>query len=146
MSQTVARFDDTTLFEACETALAITGLPKFDSADEPNLTETLSFLPASDDNEEVCWALVPSVGSSDEYVAVDTQMAHQLLRGHFRDWLLERGWQVHVHCYADRRRWTLVDCLSVSDGGGDRLDVDYPYGEDELAILTDSVMAVNTIK
>ncbi len=146
MSQTVSRFDDTALFEACETALAITGLPEFNSADEPNLIETLSFLPASEDNEEVCWALVPSVGSGEEYVAVDTQMAHQLLRAHFRDWLLACGWQVHVHCYAARRRWTLVDCLSVSDGGGDRLDVDYPYGEDELAILTDSVIAVNTIQ
>ncbi len=144
MSQMVSRLDNSKLLEACETALAIAGLPEFNSADEPDQNEALSFLPASENNEEACWALAPSGGSGDEYVAVDTEMAYQLLRAHFRDWLLERGWQIHVHCYADRRRWTLVDCLSVSDGGGDRLDVDYPYGDNELTVLTDSVVAVNT--
>ncbi len=145
MSQTMSTMDATALFEATETALAITNLPEFRSVDEPSQTEVLRFLPTSDDNDEACWALLPPAGSDDEYVAVDTEMALQLLRSHFHDWLLTRGWQVQAHCYANRRRWTLVDCLSVADGGGDRLDVDYPYGEYELTVLADSVIAVNTI-
>ncbi len=146
MAHTTTRIDAASLLEATETALAITKLPEFRSVDEPDQTEALTFLPESGDNEESCWALVPSAGSGDEYVAVDNDVAYQLLRAHFRDWLLERGWQVQVHCYANRRRWTLVDCLSVADGGGDRLDVDYPYGEHELTVLAESVIAVNTIE
>ena len=146
MAQTTVSIDSTSLFEFTETALAITDLPQFRSVDEPDQNEVLTFLPASDDIEEACWAMVPSGGSGDEYVAVDTDIAYQLMRAHFRDWLLQRGWQVQVHCYANRRRWTLVDCLSVADGGGDRLDVDYPYGEHELNVLTDSVIAANTIQ
>lgn len=145
MSKTMSTQDATSLFETSETALAITQLPKFDSADEPEQIEVLSFLPASTDNEEASWALVPRDGPADEYIAIDTEMADGLLRAHFREWLLARGWQAQVHCYADRRRWTLVDCLSAADGGGDRLDVDYPYGEDELTVLASSVLAVNTI-
>lgn len=145
MSKTISRLDPTSLFETSEMALAITQLPEFKSADEPEQIEVLSFLPASTDNEDASWALVPCGGPADEYVAVDSDMADQLLRVHFRNWLLDRGWQAQVHCYADRRRWTLVDCLSAADGGGDRLDVDYPYGEDELTVLANSVLAVNTI-
>ena len=145
MSDTMSTLDPTVLFEASEMALAIAELPQFKSADEPEQIEVLSFLPASDDNGEASWALVLRDGPSDEYIAIDAEMADQLLRAHFREWLLSRGWQAQVHCYADRRRWTLVDCLSAADGGGDRLDVDYPYGEDELTVLADSVLAVNTI-
>ena len=145
MAQAISTSDTATLFEATETALAIVGLPDFKSVDEPDQTERLTFLPASADNEEPCWALVPSGGSDEEYVAVETEMATQLLAGHFRNWLLQRGWQVQVHCYANRHRWSLVDCLSAADGGGDRLDVDYPYGESELTVLTQSIIAVNPI-
>ncbi len=145
MSNTMSKLDPTVLFEKSETALAITELPQFNSADEPEQTEVLSFLPASDDGGDAAWALVPCDGPADEYIALDTEMADELLRAHFREWLLARGWQAQVHCYADRRRWTLVDCLSAADGGGDRLDVDYPYGGDELTVLANSVLAVNTI-
>ncbi len=71
MAQAISTSDTATLFEATETALAIVGLPDFKSVDEPDQTERLTFLPASTDNEEPCWALVPSGGSDDEYVAVE---------------------------------------------------------------------------
>jgi len=145
MSNTLSSMDATSLFELAETALAIAGLPQFPSVDEPDQIEVLAFVPASDDSDEASWALAPADGPRDEFVAVDTQMAVHVLRAHLREWLLHRGWQVQVHCYSNLRRWTLVDCLSAADGGGDRLDVDYPYGEEELPALVDSVIAVNTI-
>ncbi len=145
MPNTLTIADPVTLLEKTETALAITGLPRFRSADEPNRFEELGFIPTAGDHEDPCWALAPVDGPRDEFVAVDTEMASVLVMSHFRTWLLDRGWQVQVHCYSSLRRWTLVDCLSAADGGGDRLDVDYPYGEDELSVLVDAVIAVNTI-
>lgn len=129
----------TELFEQCETALAICGLPEFTSADADGL-EVLKYF-----GDDETWALVPVDGSADEYVAVDTDMACNLLRCHFRDWLLLRGFQIQVRCFATVHRWTLVDCLCAAEGGGDRLDVDYPVGEDELAVFVDSVIALNTL-
>ncbi len=69
-------------------------------------------------------------------------MARDLIVRHLSQWLLERGWQVQVTLVRDKRRWRLVDCLSIGDGGGDRLDEDYPNGEDELTVLCESVVVV----
>jgi hypothetical protein len=132
------------LFETTEMALAIAGLPRFSSADSDG-EEDLKFVPATGPEEDDCWALVPVESEADEFVAVDTEMARYVLSTHFREWLLARGYQVQVHCYNQLQRWTLLDCLSPADGGGDRLDVDYPYGDDQLAVLVQSVVAVNTI-
>ncbi len=139
MSDTPTTLNATDLFESSETALAICGLPEFASADADGM-EVLKYF-----GDDQTWALVPVDGSADEYVAVDTEMAGNLLRCHFRDWLLQRGFQIQVRCFATVRRWTLVDCLSAADGGGDRLDVDYPCGEEELVVLIGSVIAVNTL-
>jgi hypothetical protein len=128
------------LFECVETALALSAAPQFHSADDPAQLETLKYL-----GDEDTWALVPDHGPAEEYVAVDTRMARCVLEGHFRNWLMSRGFQVQAHCFANRRRWTLVDCLSPGDGGGDRLDVDYPTGTEELDVLVASVLAVNTL-
>ena len=54
-------------------------------------------------------------------------------------WLLGCGWQVQPTIHKQAQRWRLVDCLSIADGGGDRLDDDYPYGDDELSVLCESV-------
>lgn len=146
MSKTMSMTAAAALFEATETALAITGVSAFKSVEAPDQTEVLTFCSPDDDNEEATWALVPSTGPRDEYVAFDTDMARQLILAHFRDWLLARGYQVQVRCCKNLRRWALADCLSPADGGGDRLDVDYPNGDDELTVLVDSVIAVNTIR
>lgn len=145
MSKTLTTITAVELFERCQTALAIAGLPEFQSVEFDDQTETLKFLPKPADDDDPTWAIVPTRGSSDDYDPVDIEMCLEILLSHFRNWLLRRGWQVQVHCYADLRRWTLVDCLSPADGGGDRLDVDYPYGGDELAVLVNSIIAVNTI-
>ena len=60
-----------------------------------------------------------------------------------RSWLVGRGWQVQVTLRKQAERWRLVDCLSIADGGGDRLDHDYPAGVDELAVLSESVVVVD---
>ena len=139
MSKILSTMAASDLFESTETALAICGLPQFRSADAPDQNELLKYF-----GDDDTWALVAD-GAEDEYVAVDTEMAAFLLMSHFREWLLQRGYQVQVHCYATRRRWELVDCLSPADGGGDRLDVDYPCGPDELDVLVESILAVNTL-
>jgi hypothetical protein len=128
------------LFETTEMAMAVCGLPRYRSADRPGQSEVLKYL-----GDDDVWALVAGEGSSDEYIPVDPELASLLIMAHLRGWLLQRGYQVQAHCYATRRRWTLVDCLSPADGGGDRLDVDYPCGADELTVLVEAVLAVNTI-
>ncbi len=50
--------------------------------------------------------------------------------------------QVLVTILKQAQRERLVDCLSIADGGGDRLDDDYPYGDDELSVLCESVIVV----
>lgn len=132
------------LFDAVETALALAGMPHYCSADTPGQVEVLSFCPPTAD-EEATWALVPEGDDKSEFIPVDAAMARDLLLSHFRQWLLERGWQVQVRCSSGGRRWDLVDCLAAIDGGGDRLDVDYPYGDDELNVLVQSIIAVHTI-
>jgi hypothetical protein len=128
------------LFERAEVALAVCGLPQFDSADAESQIEELKYF-----GDEGTWALAAPSSTDDEYVAVDYAMAQSLIERHLSDWLLLRGYQLQVRCNADRRRWILVDCLSAADGGGDRLDVDYPSGEDHLQVLVNAVLAVNTL-
>ena len=66
------------------------------------------------------------------------------LTAQFYDWEQRgRGWQVQVTLRKQAQRWRLVDCLSIADGGGDRLDQDYPSGGDELAVLSESVVIVD---
>lgn len=146
MSNAIVLTEAVELFDACETALAIAGLPEFKSVESPDQSEMLRFLSPDNEDEEATWALVPAAGPLEDYVALDTGMARQLVEAHFRNWLLARGYQVQVHCRKAARRWKLADCLSVADGGGDRLDVDYPQGDDELSVLAASVIAVNTLR
>jgi hypothetical protein len=89
------------------------------------------------------------VGESDDdlddsILPIDTALAAELIKSHLRDWLADRGWQVQLEMFKNDRRWRLADCLSFTDGGGDRLDADYPAGDDELKVLCDSVVAVNS--
>ena len=75
-------------------------------------------------------------------VPIDCAMAAVLIKAHLSEWLLERAWQVQVTVRKGRREWRLVDCLSFADGGGDRLDDDYPRGDDEADVLCESVLVV----
>ena len=75
---------------------------------------------------------------------IDTAMAYDLTKAHLRTWLLDRSWQTQVIVQKNAQRWRLADCLSIADGGGDRLDQDYPCGHDELEVLSESVTVVAT--
>ena len=93
-----------------------------------------------------------SAGSEDEdgdgadecTMPIDSTLAAELIKSHLRNWLAERGWQVQFELLKGERRWRLADCLSFADGGGDRLDADYPMGEDELSVLCAAVVAVSS--
>jgi hypothetical protein len=76
------------------------------------------------------------------WFAIDASMAEALIKAHLARWLLERGWQVQAAVLKEKRTWRLVDVLSFADGGGDRLEADYPHGEDELAVMCDAVVTV----
>jgi len=136
----------------CHNALAITGAPRWPSAEQPGFDERLAFLDESATGGEPVWALVqvpsdaafdePGPSAIDDYLPVDPALARDLICASLRAWLLEGGWQVQVTMQKGSQRWRLVDGLSFADGGGDRLDDDYPYGDDELAVLCESVVTL----
>lgn len=120
-------------------ALSITDPPTWDSPDAPGSCDVLSHIDDAG-GDETGWCIMPNDSDDAEYVPVDTVMAGELIRARLRDWLLERGWQVQATLRKEVQRWRLVDVLSIADGGGDRLDDDYPYGPDELVVLCESVV------
>ena len=130
------------LFAVSTDALVITGSPEWDAPDDPGHRDVLIYIENEGADDGPSWCLVPSGSSEADYVAVDTVMADELIRGRLRVWLLERGWQVQAALRKEVQRWRLVDVLSIADGGGDRLDDDYPYGSDELEVLCASVMVI----
>ena len=114
------------LVQRAAEALLVTDLPDWANPDSPDEREALVFFESDPVDDGPVWALVPSDGESDDYVPVDPTLARDLIVRHLSQWLLERGWQVQVTLVRNQRRWRLVDCLSIGDGGGDRLDEDYP--------------------
>lgn len=143
------------LHEATRAALAATGLPSWPCDEDDGYVERLVFCGEADASASY-WALTlvssdeSALGSNDDAhdcadeAAVAASVAVELIRGFLREFLLARGWQVQVQVSRDARRWRLVDCLSAAAGGGDRLEVDYPYGDDELSVLCASVLAVTS--
>ncbi len=128
------------LLRITEDAVSITGPPEWDSPDASESRDVLSPIDDEVGEDGPLWCLVPNGSPDADYVPVDTVMAQELLRSHFRTWLLERGWQVQATVRKEVQRWRLVDVLSIADGGGDRLDDDYPYGLDELTVLCECVL------
>ncbi len=130
------------LFKSSFDALAITGPAEWDSPDAPDQRDALVY----DDDESAeggpVWCLAQTGSDDADYLPMDTAMAHRLIQAHLGTWLLRRGWQVQVTIRKEAQRWRLVDCLSIADGGGDRLDDDYPFGDDELSVLCESVIVV----
>ncbi len=134
----------TELFKISSDALAITGPPEWDSPDAPGVRDALVYLDDDADEDGPLWALLPTASENTDYVPIDTAMAHVLIKAHLRTWLLRRSWQIQVIVQKNAKHWRLVDCLSVANGGGDRLDQDYPCGHDELEVLSESVTVVAT--
>ena len=132
----------TELFNSCSDALAITGPAEWDSPDAPGQRDVLVYVDDEAAEDGPLWCLAPPGSDSADYLPMDTAMAQELIETHCRAWLLSRGWQVQVTVRKQGQRWRLVDCLSIADGGGDRLDDDYPYGDNELSVLCESVVVV----
>ena len=132
----------TELFKGSYDALAIAGPAEWDSADVPGQRDALVYIDDGAAEDGPLWCLTPTGSEDADYVAIDTAMAKELMISHLHAWLLDRAWQVQVTIRKKTQRWRLVDCLSIADGGGDRLDDDYPYGDDELSVLCESVAVV----
>ncbi len=110
----------------------------------PGWRDALVYLDDDADEDGPLWALLPIASETSDYVPIDIAMACELIKVQLRTWLLDRSWQIQVIVQKNAQRWRLVDCLSIADGGGDRMDRDYPYGDDELAVLSESVSVVAT--
>lgn len=130
------------LHDLAAEALRIAGPPTWPSVDAPDAADVLAFLDADEAGGEPVWALTSEGGDEGDYIAIDPTMACTLIRTHLEGWLMERGWQVQVRLTRGRRQWRLVDCLSSADGGGDRLDDEYPQGEDALRVICASIVVV----
>lgn len=130
------------LFQISSEALAITGPAEWDSPDDPSQRDALTYIDDEIDQDGPLWSLASTHGDNADYLPIDTQMAARLIEGHLRRWLLDGAWQVQVTVLKTKPRWRLVDGLSIADGGGDRLDENYPQGPDELAVLCQSVSVV----
>ncbi len=130
------------LFKRSADALAITGPGEWDSPDGPGQRDALVYVDDEAAEDGPLWCLAPTGSDDADYSPLDTAMAKELIESHLRAWLLCRGWQVQVTIRNQAQRWRLVDSLSIADGGGDRLDDDYPYGDDELSVLCECVVVV----
>lgn len=126
-------------------SLELTGQPEWPSPDDPDELDRLVFLDAGDDEPSPIWAIEPfgsGADDFDEYLPISVPLAIDLIRSCLDAWLLERGWQVQASLRRGAVEWRLADCLWFGDGGGDRLDTDYPRGDDALEVLCQSVVAV----
>ena len=132
----------TELFKSSSEALAITGPAEWDSPDASDQRDVLIYMDDEAAEDGPLWCLAPTGSDEADYLPMDAGMAQELIESHLRAWLLSRGWQVQVTTHKQTQRWRLVDSLSFADGGGDRLDNDYPYGNDELTVLCESVVVL----
>jgi hypothetical protein len=128
------------LHRVTERACSIAGSPSWPAPDG-GVRESLTFI--ADLDGSPAWALTPAESTNeDDCVPLAVELAAELLKQHFREWLLARAWQVQAGVRGGKITWRLADCLSPLDGGGDRLDTDYPCGVDELEVLCAAVRAV----
>jgi len=130
-------------------ALAITGPPEWHYTETGDDYDRLEWLEGDDEDETGgAWVLSGPEGAREDDgmddVVLEEAVARDLLTSHFRRWLAGRGWQIQMGVRRGTCSWRLADCLGIREGGGDRLDADYPQGEDELAVLCESVVVVAT--
>ena len=138
----MAMLTATELFKISSDALEIAGSAEWDSPDADGQRDALVYLDGEAVEDGPLWCLVPTGSDDADYLAMDTTLAQKLIESHLRAWLLRRGWQVQVTILKQAQRWRLVDCLSIADGGGDRLDDEYPFGDEELSVLCESVVVL----
>ena len=138
----MAMMTATELFKSSSDALAITGPAEWDSPDAPGQRDALVYVDDEAAEDGPLWGLAPPGSDDADYLPIDTAMAQELIESHLRAWLLGGGWQVQVTIRKEAQRWRLVDCRSIADGGVDRLDDDYPFGDDELSVLCESVFVL----
>jgi hypothetical protein len=138
------------LYQLATPALDIAGTPLWPGSGDENQSEMLVWR-GSCDKEEPGWFLCPvdsdsceAPPASEDDLPLAADLAATLISDHLRRYLLVRGWQVQAHVRRSEPTWRLVDCLSPVDGGGDRLDADYPSGPEELDVICRSVVAVHT--
>lgn len=131
-------------------ALAVAGMPDWASIEFPDCRETLAWVEAQE-GRRACAIVVRGAEEESEvsdgppdYLEISLDLAERILSDHLRRWLARRGWQVQLDAVRNEARWRLADAVSFADGGGDRLDAEYPSGSDELSVLCDSVVAVAT--
>jgi hypothetical protein len=133
------------LHELVGKALEITGPAEWCYGANGEDFDRLEWVPG-DDRENGTWVLCcpPDGGDAGglDDIVLEEAVARDLLAAHFRRWLAERGWQVQMGLRRGKCFWRLADCLGIPDGGGDRLDADYPQGPDELAVLCEAVDVV----
>lgn len=149
--------DQPRLLETVEEALELAGPIEFPCAEQP---EGVDRLVCARRGSDAGWGLVPreclpesemgtviaAVDSAweDDWLPISDQLAGVLVEKHLEAWLLQRGWQLQVSLRkTGEQAWRLADCLAFADGGGDRLDADYPTGTNRLAALAASVLAVS---
>ena len=130
----------TELYDLTAAALKITEAPTWDWIDEPGRTEVLTYLPPEIETDEPVWGFV---SSDEEEFLIPTEQAMIFIKEHLAEWLMVRAWQVQVSVRRDKWRWHLADCLAVTEGGGDRLEIEPPHGDDELAVLCESVVLLH---
>ena len=134
------------LFAVVDDVLASIDYPSWPDGEDADSQETLMFFGPEED-EPAQWAIALGLDddlSDTDALPIDVGIAAALLKDHMQCWLLARGWQVQVSVRKNHRHWRLVDCLSIADGGGDRLadSVEYPCGDDEMIVSCESVRAV----
>ncbi len=142
--------DGKELYELTRRAIEIASSPCWPASDDSEMQEMLVWLPGVEPDQSA-WILTrtndPSgafPSPSDDDLFIEPAMASALITEHLRQFLAVRGWQVQAHVRRDSTTWRLVDCLAAADGGGDRLDSDYPRGTNEREVICQSVIAVQT--
>ncbi len=133
---------DPSLLDLVQRALAIAGPPAWSPPDAPDEVDRMEWIEGEDEAPGT-WVLIMGGDEEDaEDLELAPDMASELIAGHLRRWLADRGWQVQLSMRQGKGLWRLADILSIAEGGGDRLDADYPCGPTECVVLCESVLAV----
>lgn len=132
--------DPSLLHDLTYAALVAAGTPQWASPLSPDHPDELRYVEGA--YEDAQWGLVSLDPAQADFLPVSGTMARDLICTHLRCWLANRGWQVQVRLRKQRLEWRLADCLHFTEGGGTRLEADYPSGEDELEVLCASVEAI----
>lgn len=138
------------LLDVVRPVLPFAGSPAWPCPGADRERDRLVLLPGDEaqSDDGPTWALAPvddpteMAPEDDDVWPIHVSLAEAIWMHHLADWLLSRGWQAQVKLSKGSPRWRLVDCLSIAEGGGDRLDAEYPCGESQLEVLVRGVVIV----